>query len=107
MPTKYPAAHWPAIVLHEESEAIEACLNKELFDYFREMIEAVLKLRRIRHFRVAKPRIIRCDHMEPAGKCRDEVSKLMRGCRESTKQNQFRILRVAGFSIEDRDAVDY
>src|SRR5262249_45810206 len=107
MPDTYPAAYSPGIVLHEQSEAIEACLNKELFDYLREMIEAVLKLRRIRHFRVAKPRIIRCDHMEPVGKCRDEVSKLMRGCRESAEQNQFRILRVSGFSIEDRDAVDY
>jgi hypothetical protein len=99
-------AHRPAVVLNVHAEASEADLLKEGFDDLGRLAESVRQGLWGRHLRIPEAWIFGCDYVEAAGERRDEVSILVRGCREAVQQQEFRVPGFASLAVEDVQSVD-
>jgi len=95
-----------AVVLQVETVSRDPLLLQESVDDLGEVIERVVKRARRRRVAPPEPGIIRRDEIEPVRQARDQVAEHHRRRGESVQEDESRVTRVAGLSVENRQPVD-
>ena len=91
-----------AIVEHVDGVAIEADDFGEAVDRLGDLVEGVAAAR---HVGVPEARQVGSDDVEAIGEARDQIAEHVAGAREAMEQQQLRRAGLAGFAIEDVEAV--
>ncbi len=88
MPSEDAEANRAAVVLHVETESIEAELDQQPLHDLGQVIEGVGEFRGVRHVGVAEAGIVRRDHVELFRQGGEQVPELVRGGGKSAQEHE-------------------